>query len=73
MNIGANYDPDLCVKALHEGLNAVRLIMTVLGELLNAPRDSRERFIEAIREADRASHLEMERREARIGASRTEP
>lgn len=69
ITVGANYDPDLCVKTLHEGCNAFRLIMTALGELLDVPAEWRTRHVEATREADSASLLEVERRKARQSQS----
>jgi hypothetical protein len=73
VTIGANYEPDLCVKTLHEGMNALRLILTALGDVLNAPQEWRVQVIQTTRQGDEASHLEVERREARIQKTHREP
>lgn len=57
-NIGANYDPELCVGVLHEGASGLRLILTALHELSPQPSEWRESLREAM--SDQAKALELE-------------
>lgn len=65
VTIGANYDPDLAPKALHEGGNAFRLVVTSTVDTLAITDDWKLRFIAATTSFGAASSLEVSRREQR--------
>jgi hypothetical protein len=65
ITVGANYDADLCARALHEGAHAFRFVSAHLIELAEPPQSWRERFQEARDYLDDATRLETQRRKER--------